>query len=139
MDIRIAAERLLRDIKHEFSARFPFLKIEFFRRGKTGENHYAADRLLAETLKVDEAWKTKEPGEIKVEDETKVKELEKSFLEKFGLAIQVFRKSGNLWLETTMTDNWSLKQQNDHGKEISTDKPDVKKANTDFEDYRDQP
>jgi hypothetical protein len=34
----------------------------------------------------------------------------------------VFRKSGNLWLETTMTDDWTLQQQNDHGYEISTGK-----------------
>lgn len=52
----------------------------------------------------------------------KVSELEKLFKDKFKLAVQVFRKSGNLWLETTMTDNWSLLQQNNHGREISTNK-----------------
>jgi hypothetical protein len=51
----------------------------------------------------------------------KVNELENIFQQKFSLSAQVFRKSGNLWLETTMTDNWSLLQQNNHGREISTE------------------
>ena len=59
---------------------------------------------------------------IEIEERMKVSELEKLFKDKFKLAVQVFRKSGNLWLETTMTDNWSLLQQNNHGREISTNK-----------------
>ena len=58
----------------------------------------------------------------------KVNELEKIFKDRFNLAVQVFRKSGNLWLETTMTDNWTLQQQNNHGGEISTEKTDIIKA-----------
>ena len=57
---------------------------------------------------------------IEVVEEMKVKDLERIFKDQFSLAMQVFRKSGNLWLETTMTDNWTLQQQNDHGREIST-------------------
>ena len=50
----------------------------------------------------------------------KVEELERILKKDFGLRAQVFRKSGNLWLETTMTDGWTLAQQNYHGKELST-------------------
>jgi len=45
--------------------------------------------------------------------------LEKSFYDRFDMLVQVSRKSGSIWLETTMTDNWTLKQQNDHGRELS--------------------
>ena len=48
-----------------------------------------------------------------------VNELEEQFVSKFGLSAQVFRKSGNVWLETSATDSWSLRQQNDEGAELS--------------------
>jgi hypothetical protein len=47
-----------------------------------------------------------------------VEELEKSFLVKFGLNVQVFRKSGKSWLETTITDKWTLEKQNTQGEEL---------------------
>jgi hypothetical protein len=46
-------------------------------------------------------------------------ELEKTFEEMLGLSVLVYRKSGKLWLETTMTDNWTLAQQNENGRQIS--------------------
>ena len=48
-----------------------------------------------------------------------VTELETMFRENFGLYVQVFRRSGKLWLETTATDSWTLTVQNDQGKELS--------------------
>ena len=66
----------------------------------------------------------------------KVNKLENIFKDQFNLAVQVFRKSGNLWLETTMTDNWTLQQQNNHGREISTSQSSNDKAD-DFDLTRD--
>jgi hypothetical protein len=31
----------------------------------------------------------------------------------------VFRKSGKTWLETSVTDDWTLKRQNEEGMELS--------------------
>ena len=63
---------------------------------------------------------TKE-GVAEISGDMTVLELENLFMNRFGLAAQVFRKSGNIWLETIRTDNWTLKQQNNHGMEISED------------------
>ena len=49
----------------------------------------------------------------------KVFELEDSFQTLFGISAQVFRKSAGSWIETSVTDDWTLKQQNDQGKELS--------------------
>ena len=48
-----------------------------------------------------------------------VSELENQFAEKLKLSAQIFRKSGKTWLETTFTDSWSLKKQNQEGIELS--------------------
>lgn len=47
----------------------------------------------------------------------KVSELESVFTETFGLSVQVFRKLGNVWLQTTTTDNWTLAEQNQKASE----------------------
>jgi hypothetical protein len=49
-----------------------------------------------------------------------VSELESLLLQLFGLPVQVYRKSGNFWMETRMTRDWTLKQQNEHGKDIAS-------------------
>ena len=48
--------------------------------------------------------------DVKIEESWK-KILESEF-EKLGINIQLFRKSGNVWLQTTTTDHWSIAQQN---------------------------
>jgi hypothetical protein len=62
--------------------------------------------------------------------------LEKVFQDNLGLYVQVFRKSGKVWLETTATDNWSLFKQNEEGQELS-----VRENNLSEElpDYHEQP
>ncbi|MNF16790.1 hypothetical protein D3C80_2199700 [compost metagenome] len=45
--------------------------------------------------------------------------VEKDFWEKLGLSAQIFRKSGNLWIETSLTDDWTLARQNDEGFQLS--------------------
>ena len=57
--------------------------------------------------------------DLKISGSMTVKELEKIFDERLGLSVLVYRKSGNLWLEPTMTDNWTLEQQNENGRQIS--------------------
>ena len=43
----------------------------------------------------------------------------RNFQEAFGFGMQVFRKAGNSWVLTTMTDDWTLAHQNEEGKEDS--------------------
>jgi hypothetical protein len=64
-----------------------------------------------------------------------VQELERVFQEELGLFIQVFRRSGKVWLETTATDNWTLFKQNEEGQELSVrnDAP-----REDLSDYHEQ-
>ncbi len=57
-------------------------------------------------------------GGMVVSELTAVGDLE-CFFRNHLLNVQVFRRSANLWLETTMTDAWTLQKQNNHGKEIS--------------------
>jgi hypothetical protein len=123
MVLSIEQYRTLEELQRKFSAAYPFLKIEFFRNGQGLQRAYPSQFLLDKRLPVKDARKSKQAGNISIEDGLTVGQLEQIFLDKFGLTVQVFRKSGKVWLETTMTDKWTLKQQNEHGREISTPPP----------------
>ena len=123
MRLTVKGDRLISEVQQDFSLAYPFLKIEFFKNGSARKERYAFAKLIPHHLKVKEAWFLNNyEGELEFDNETTVLGLEKALMDKFGLSAQVFRKSGNLWLETTITDNWTLKRQNEHGREISTEK-----------------
>ena len=131
MHLHIAPNRLISDIQKEFNEIFPFLKIEFFKTRSFTRSDFMAHQIIPAQRKIGDGQLAITDGDIEVVEEMKVMDLEKIFKDQFSLAMQVFRKSGNLWLETTMTDNWTLQQQNDHGREIST----VKNTNDKPEDF----
>ena len=122
MQLNITPDRLISDIQKEFNEIFPFLKLEFFNNKSFARNNFSASQIIPRNRKLGEIQKGIKEDIIELEELMKVNDLENLFKDKFKLAVQVFRKSGNLWLETTMTDSWSLLQQNNHGKEISTNK-----------------
>lgn len=57
-------------------------------------------------------------GVVDIHNNITVAELESSFAN-FGLRTEVFRKSGNVWVATLLTNNWTLLQQNNAGEEIT--------------------
>lgn len=120
MNIHINPECSISEVQKEFNALYPFLKIEFFNNKSFAREDFLSTQIIPSNRKIGEMHLTVNNGDIEINDNMKVKDLEKIFKDKFNLAVQVFRKSGNLWLETTMTDNWTLEQQNEHGLEIST-------------------
>ena len=120
MYLEINGERLISDIQQDFGAVYPFLKIEFFRNGKIRRDRYPVNKLIPATQPVKTAWHYKqEKGQLTLSDAMTVTDFENALMDQFGLSAQVFRRSGNIWLETTITDYWTLKQQNDHGREIT--------------------
>ncbi len=118
MTIAINSTSQVSDVQREFNGLFPFLKMELF-KGKHGYREGSArQEKLPAYLYIGDLTK-RLPAAIEVSESMTVQELEQLFEVELGLHLQVFRKSGTLWLETTITDNWTLKQQNEHGMEIS--------------------
>jgi len=137
MNLRIAPNGLISDLQKDFNNAFPFLKLEFFRNRNQQLPAFTFQQILPHTNRIAEGQTAITDGDIEVNPDMKVKDLEKIFKDQFSLAVQVFRRSGNLWLETTMTDNWTLRQQNEHGREISTDSKKNDPGKDDYELSRD--
>jgi hypothetical protein len=105
------------DVQKDFTTAYPFLKLEFY-RNTSGRLGSTIRQNLIKTVLLNIAGNQKE-GDLEITDSMTVGQLEQSFHDKFGMMVQVSRKSGPIWLETTMTDSWTLKQQNEHGRELS--------------------
>jgi hypothetical protein len=116
MVIPLTSDKAIHQLQLEFNRRYPFLRLEFSKPGNSDPNE-AAGELSPFTL-LKNAGLSKE-GEWIIEDSMSVKQLEKTFQLDFGLVAHVSRRSGLLWIQTTLTNNWTLKKQNEHGQEIS--------------------
>jgi len=119
MRLQISPNRLVSEVQKDFNTIFPFLKIEFFRKKSPQQADLPAAHIVPHNQKIGNAQSTISDGDVEINADMKVKDIEKLFKEQFSLMAQIFRRSGNLWLQTTMTDNLTLAQQNEHGKEIS--------------------
>lgn len=133
--INVADTRKLEDLQADFNACFTFLKIEFFKSPhKIGEG--SAKSLIYDKKRLVRDCRVRHvDGIIQIDENMTVNSLEEQFLKDFGLSVQVFRKSGNVWLETSATDSWSLRQQNDEGAELSKEMKADKSGN--YEDSKD--
>ncbi|MFC0771358.1 hypothetical protein [Terrimonas alba] len=115
--IQVRRNKTVTDIQSAFNKAYPFLKIDMYK--PLGRGQFEGGRIRLGNSTLLETANILEEGDLLVFDSMTVGQFEKSFLEKFGVLVQVSRKSGAVWLETTMTDRWTLKQQNDHGRELS--------------------
>lgn len=119
MKISVEDNRVLSEVQVEFNNCFPYLKLEFFKAPhKIGEG--SAKKLLMDNRRrIKDCRSRNKSGDLIFSAETTVAELERCFYQDFGLSVQVFRRSGNVWLETSATDTWTLMQQNSEGAELS--------------------
>ncbi|MBX3163553.1 MAG: hypothetical protein KF900_03675 [Bacteroidetes bacterium] len=119
MKLTINDSRKISSIQKKFNDEFPYLKIEFFSKPhKIGGS--SPKKLMMESSKtLGECRTVHKSGTISIVPQMTVGELEQNFKDMFGLWVQVFRKSGRVWLETSVTDNWTLEKQNTKGEELS--------------------
>ena len=105
----------IKDLQAAFSKQFPGLKIELYTeqhgafQSSAPEFQYRSDTSLSDV----NAELTE--GEFAIDPTWTVEQFEEVFAKKYLINVQVFRKSNNVWLQTTNTDAWTLEVQNRKG------------------------
>lgn len=121
MILEISSSKTIGDIRKEFSDCYPFLCIEFFsephRVGETtsNENRLPHSKLLSEI------FKQHKPGELEIHSRKKTGIVEQEFQKIFGLNVQIFRMQGKNWIQTAGTDELTLDEQNEIGRNATLD------------------
>ncbi|MCB9317858.1 MAG: hypothetical protein H6570_01135 [Lewinellaceae bacterium] len=105
----------IQEIKQAFSKKFPGLKIEFYKEHHEAGEGSPQKAIIDDRVMIGDIRSNHEEGDLEIQGDMPVKKLETIFDHQYGLHVQVFRKSRNLWLQTTATDHWTLKEQNEKG------------------------
>jgi hypothetical protein len=119
MQIAVNDQRKIYAIQEEFNRAFPYLKLEFFSEPHKVNGASSKKLMKHNSRTLNECRTVRKEGNITITPAMTVTDLEQCFNSMYGLSVQVFRKSGRVWLETTVTDGWTLQEQNLQGEELS--------------------
>lgn len=111
MEIYISEESFIYAIQEDFNKAWPHLKLEFYKNPHGVYEGNVPYEKLDPAQPIDEIRNIHCSAWIDISSHITVKELESQFLHMLGLNVQVFRKSGHVWLETTATDDRTLGEQ----------------------------
>lgn len=123
MEINIIEDDVLINIKKAFQEYYPYLTLRFYKNPHEEMGASFESERIPLDKPIEEVTMFHTAGRIDVNPDRTVAAVEHDFFSILGLCVQIFRKSGNLWLETTKTDHWTLKQQNEAGKESCSQQP----------------
>lgn len=119
MKITLCSQKTISEVKQEFTKTFPFLKIEFFKKKHhPGQGSPIWEEVEPSHQLIDVSGVLKE-GAIELEPTDTVKAVEQKFQYQYGLPVQIFRRQNGLWMETTVTDDLTLREQNTLGRATS--------------------
>jgi hypothetical protein len=116
MRLEINGSKTIKMVQKEFGNRFPYLKIEFFSKPH-GDHEGSKKKFMTDASKtLNECRSIPHNGRMELMPSMTASELEEEFQNTYGLSVQLFRRSGKVWLETINTDNWTLAQHNEQGR-----------------------
>jgi hypothetical protein len=119
MKVDITKETSVQHAQKQFNGLYPYLKIEFFRNF-----HKNNSVLKAGIITAGESFNHiaifYKAGSIDLDKNRTVRDITRDFEHTFGLPALVFRKSGNVWVATSLTEDWTLEDQNKQGEQISS-------------------
>jgi hypothetical protein len=130
MLIEVKSDMMVKDLKKQFHGYYPNLKLEFFNQTSSEDGGNSKDQMLDNEALLN-AYTRNQSGTVEFTGNTSVRQFETLFSETFGLNVQVFRKSGNVYLETSNTDDWTLDMEH---KEALSSMTRAEGAATDFTD-----
>lgn len=119
MQIKISDRRKINGIQEEFSAAFPYLKLEFFPKPNGREKAVSKKTPVSSDKTIGECRVNHNSGTITITPGMTVSDLADRFRNVYGLEVQLSRNSGKIWLETTLTESWTLEEQNNQGEALS--------------------
>lgn len=118
MEIEMRGSKTIEELQAEFMKVYPYIKPVFFTQPHKVYRPSNVKFLIndrSRTIGEIREKKFDNEGWLYIEDEMPVWQLERLFESEFGLHVQIFRKSGSRWLETTITDDLDLAAQNAKG------------------------
>ena len=113
MELKFTISTTVKQVKEQFTRSFPFLKLEFFMRHR--EENTEREERLNDELYLWEVTGVLKEGVYYLNPSVSVDEFEQDLQFKYGLPVQVYRRTGDVWIETVQADDLSLEKHNSIG------------------------
>lgn len=115
--IEIHDNRTITEIENHFSFVYPFLKLVFF-NVSTGKRLSLDKNFSIGSTTLGMYSKLPLTSTNSISRQNTVADLEALIMSHYDLFVQVLRKSGKAWLETSVTGDWTLAKQNSEGEQL---------------------
>jgi PAS domain-containing protein len=113
MKIHLTTYKTIGQVQDEFSKAFPCLSLAFFSRPHRAFRSSPPEFCISDRKQtLGPLREVHRDGVLYIDPGMRTWEVEQLFERKFGLHVQVLRKSGDRWLITSTTDDLTLREQN---------------------------
>lgn len=119
MHIDINDNTKLKDIQKVFSDFYPYITLCFYHDHHGKYEGSSEGNLIDPDNKISDIKKTHVSTILEIQPHYRVSDVEKEFMERLGLSVQVMKKEKDGWEQTTGLDNLSLKDCNIMGRNSS--------------------
>ena len=113
MILHIEDNKRISDLQEKFTECFPYLKIEFYNEWHHYKEPSSSEHLISADKMIGDIRTRHEHGELSIKSWSIVGNVEKDFKKKFDLNVQIFRREGSTWIQTSASDNFTLKEESD--------------------------
>lgn len=138
MTLSISPSDHISDVQNAFAAAYPHLKLQFFSKAHGESKGSFAKFLIHDRNTLLAALNPAlQADQLSIAPDVVTWALEKKFEENFKLHVQVFRQSGSIWLETSVSDHLTLAEQEAKGAKSSENSASLPPAE-EAKDYREQ-
>lgn len=122
--MKISDNKTINDLQKEFSEIYPGLKLEFYTSEHEVHEATSRSKLISNNITLGSIRNEHAAGDIEIAPSMTVEQIETKMKSIYDLNVQVFRRSSDLWLQTTATDDWTIEKQNQRG--LNSIDPDIK-------------
>lgn len=113
MLLKVTDYHRISDIQDKFNECFPFLKLEFYQSPHSWKEGSANTDCFHENEKIGHIRNLHHPEILDIKSWHRTGDVEQLFKQKLNLNVQIFRRDGNRWVQSTESDALTLKQQSD--------------------------
>lgn len=111
MKLEINDNTSLMQVQEQFNKAYQYLWINFYYTSFYTTSDTALEK-INKNVKIKNIANVTGTTVINIDKNVSIHQLEEDFFNILGLKAKICRKSGNVWVETTFTGNWSLERQN---------------------------
>jgi hypothetical protein len=120
MELIINEHKSIAEIQREFEHQFPYLKIQFYTYPCDGSEDCMTENLISSEKKIGQIRSKPYSGTLGISGNQKTSSLKKIFRDVYGLNIEIFRRSGVMWMQPINTDNRTIDEQNEIAREFTS-------------------